>query len=203
MRGSCFGKGWSNIADLFGKSADPNKPSWKPCAAIMLRRAAEPRPSRLYVFHVRPARNIFSSALNFRSPQWWPWSARRDGLVHSACQEDRRYRLRGRWNELPRHVTVSSEHHFEIGYGPSETTVVARPIRQPQGPAGRQSETMLCGRRSETITCGRLISESGGPPFEWKVRTNGRPNNKRDCRIRDPWALVGPVTRFASALKAR
>ena len=115
----------------------------------------------------------------------------------------RRYRLRGRWNERPRQVTASSEHHFEISYSSSETAVVARAIRQPQGPADRQSETMLCGRRSETITCGRLISESGGPPFEWKVRTNGRPNNKRDCRIRDPWALVGPITRFASALKAR
>ena len=51
----------AHTAKMLGLTVPPSKP----CAAIMLRRAAEPRPSRLYVFHVRLARSIFSSALNF------------------------------------------------------------------------------------------------------------------------------------------
>ena len=108
----------------------------------------------------------------------------------------RRYRLRGRWNERPRHLTASSEHHFETGYGPSETigsAVVARPSGNPKGrPIGSQKQ--CCAVTDEKRLCAVVeISETGGPPFEWKVRTNGRPNDKRDCRIRDPCALVGPV----------
>jgi hypothetical protein len=30
---------------------------------------------------------------------------------------------------------------------------------------------------------------------------NGRPNDKRDCRVRDPCALAGPGTHFSSPLK--
>ena len=112
-----------------------------------------------FTYFVSGQLGTFSAvALNFRSPQWWPWSARRDGIAHSACQEARRYRLRGPWNERPRHLTASSEHHFETGYGPSETigsAVVARPSGNPKGrPIGSQ-KTMLCGRRSETIVRGR------------------------------------------------
>ena len=38
----------AHTAKMLGLTVPPSKP----CAAIMLRRAAEPRPSRLYVFHV-------------------------------------------------------------------------------------------------------------------------------------------------------
>ena len=45
-------------------------------------------------------------------------------------------------------------------------------------------------------------SSKGGPVVPlWKPRTNGRPNDKRDCRVRDPCALAGPGTRFPSPLK--
>jgi hypothetical protein len=45
-------------------------------------------------------------------------------------------------------------------------------------------------------------SSKGGPVVPlWKPRTNGRPNDKRDCRVRDPCALAGPGTHFSSPLK--
>ena len=44
-------------------------------------------------------------------------------------------------------------------------------------------------------------SSKGGPVVPlWKPRTNGRPNDKRDCRVRDPCALAGPGTHFSSPL---
>src|SRR5262245_43857819 len=47
--------------------------------------------------HLRPARSIFSNALNF-APQSPLSSSRHDGIAHSACQEGRRYPLRRRCN---------------------------------------------------------------------------------------------------------
>src|SRR5262249_24359042 len=44
----------------------------------------------------------------------------------------------------------------------------------------------------------------GGPVVPLcKARTNGRPNDNRDCRVCEPCALAGADTCFASPLKAR
>src|SRR5262245_51128108 len=51
--------------------------------------------------HVRPTRSIFSTALICAAPQSRPWSARGDGIAHSASQEGRRYRLRRRAIDAP------------------------------------------------------------------------------------------------------
>src|SRR5262249_49746096 len=53
-------------------------------------------------------------------------------------------------------------------------------------------------RRTESLKG----SPEGGPVVPlWKPRTNGRLNDKRDCRVRDPCALVGPGAHFSSPLK--
>ena len=52
------------------------------------------------------------------APQSRPWSARRDGIARSACQEGRRYRLRRRAIDsapVSSLVTGKASHSYELG----------------------------------------------------------------------------------------
>jgi len=63
-------------------------------STAMLRRAAELRPSRLYVFMSGQRGAFWATRWICAAPQSRPWSARRDGIAHSARQQGRRYPLR-------------------------------------------------------------------------------------------------------------
>src|SRR5262245_33947371 len=76
------------------------------------------------------------------------------------------------------------------------------------GPGVRRGVQCGVARRHSSLAAPQKTKASlkgspeGGPVVPlWKPRTNGQPNDKRDCRVRDPCALAGPGTHFSSSLK--
>src|SRR5262249_23198731 len=96
--------------------------------------------------------------------------------------------------------------------GKRAVKVAGRGVRSGAKPAGRGERRGVQSGGEQRHSKSGCSAENQGKPkgghpvggpvvLLWKARTNGRPNDIRYCRVRDPRALAGSGTRFAFPLK--